>query len=48
MSDVKVLSVSSNCDRWSLKTEAVGMIVVHQANEPSGGLETRTSRSEFL
>jgi hypothetical protein len=48
MSDIKAFSVSSNGDRWSLETDADGMTVVHQANEPSGGHETRTSLSDFL
>jgi hypothetical protein len=48
MSDTKAFSVSSNGDRWSLETDADGMTVLHQANEPSGGHETRTSLPDFL
>jgi hypothetical protein len=48
MSETKEFSVSSNGDRWSLEVEDGQMTVVHQANEPSGGHQTRTSLADFL
>ncbi|UXT49601.1 hypothetical protein FY136_10260 [Agrobacterium tumefaciens] len=48
MSETKEFSVSSNGDRWSLEVEDGHMTVVHKANVPSGGHETRTSLADFL
>lgn len=47
MSETKEFSVSSN-DRWSLEVDDGQMTVVHKANAPSGGHETRTSLADFL
>lgn len=48
MSDAKEFSVSSNGDRWSLEAIDGEMTVIHKANEPSGGHETRTALAAFL
>ncbi|NLR97425.1 hypothetical protein HGP17_11385 [Rhizobium sp. P38BS-XIX] len=48
MSEAKEFSVSSNGDRWSLEVLDGDMTVIHKANEPSGGHETRTALAAFL
>lgn len=48
--EAKEFYVSSSGDRWLLERDtATGhAVVVHQANEPSGGAVTRLSLSDFL
>ncbi len=48
MSEAKEFSVSSNGDRWSLEVLDGDMTLIHKANEPSGGHETRTALAAFL
>jgi len=48
MIEEKEFSVSSNGDRWSLEVLDGDMTVIHKANEPSGGHETRTPLAVFL
>ncbi|RWX79159.1 hypothetical protein EPK99_11375 [Neorhizobium lilium] len=50
MHDIKQFASSSNGDRWFLATadETQEPYVLHKANEPSGGHETRTPVREFL
>lgn len=48
MSETKEFSVSSNGDRWFLEVDDGQMTVVHKANVPSGGHQTRTSLADFI
>jgi hypothetical protein len=48
MTNVKEFSISANGDRWSLETNHGETLVLHQANEPSGGHVTRTALAAFL
>ncbi|MND46460.1 hypothetical protein D3C80_373350 [compost metagenome] len=48
MSETKEFSVSSNGDRWFLEVDDGQMTVVHKANAPSSGHQTRTSLADFL
>jgi hypothetical protein len=50
MHDLKQFAASSNGDRWFLATsdETQERFVLHRANQPSGGHETRTSIRDFL
>lgn len=48
MIEEKEFSISSNGDRWSLEVLDGDMTVIHKANEPSGGHETRTPLATFL
>jgi hypothetical protein len=50
MENEQEFAVSSNGDRWLLKREEPSdeIIVVHRANQPSGGHETRMSVDAFL
>ncbi len=50
MHDVKQFALSSNGDRWFLATsdDTQERYVLHKANEPSGGHETRTPVRDFL
>lgn len=50
MNNLKQFSSSSNGDRWFLGTDEASQqtFVLHKANEPSGGHETRTSVAAFL
>ena len=50
MHDVKQFALSSNGYRWFLATsdDTQERYVLHKANEPSGGHETRTPVRDFL
>ncbi|WP_245571225.1 hypothetical protein [Neorhizobium alkalisoli] len=48
MSEIKGFSVSTNGDRWSLEMSEGETVVLHTANEPSGGHQTRTALADFL
>ncbi|WP_312950993.1 hypothetical protein [Agrobacterium sp.] len=48
MTDNKEFSISSNGDRWSLETNDGDIVVLHTANKPSGGQQTRKALSDFL
>ncbi|TDK32227.1 hypothetical protein E2F50_18065 [Rhizobium deserti] len=48
MSNIKEFSISANGDRWSLDSIGGETVVLHQANQPSGGHQTRIALAEFL
>lgn len=50
MTNLKEFAVSSNGDRWFLGMDETSeeSFVLHRANLPSGGHETRTPVEEFL
>ncbi|CAA9216163.1 MAG: DNA repair protein RecN [uncultured Chloroflexia bacterium] len=48
MSEIKEFFVCANGDHWSLEVSDENTVVVHTANEPSGGHQTRTALSDFL
>ncbi len=50
MNNLKQFSSSANGDRWFLDTDEATQqaVVLHKANDPSGGHETRTLVADFL